>query len=187
MKSYPFITQKYTNSVVSIDLVKQWLEMDIAGYDGKDDLIKACIASAVSSVETECNFELGISSYEWNTFGLPCEIRDTYHIQTIDSIAYKGGDSPESDGYTIIHSNMYELMRVSKRRSSIFWHPSLPDLKADLVKVKFKAGLETVPDDLLQAIRARIGEHFVNRGDGVSEKRTLSDKLLSPYVIPYVG
>lgn len=178
MKTYPFITQKYTTSVVSIDLAKQWLEMDIEGYEGKDDIIEATIKSAVESIEEELNFQLGISTYTWYSPCLPCKFNDTFYVKEIVSI--KHGDA-------LIGSNTYYLLPTSERSSMIIWY-STP-ASAPFYEIVFKAGVpsDNVPGGILQAIRARIGEFYINRGDGVSEKRTLSDKLLTPFIIPYAG
>jgi hypothetical protein len=176
MITYPFITQKYTTSVISIDLAKQWLEMDIEGYDGKDALIEQIIMSAVASVEKELNFQLGLSTYTWYSPCLPYKFNDTQYVKEIVSIKH---------GSTVINNNTYYLLPTSERSSMIIWYDT--PASAPFYEVIFKAGLSEMDPGLLQAIRARIGEYYINRGDGVSEKRTLSDKLLTPFIIPYVG
>jgi hypothetical protein len=175
VKSYPFITEKYTDAIVDLNLVKQWLEMDIDGYEGRDDLIEACIKSAIASVETECNFQLGISTYNWFTLSTPYKFNDTAYVKEIVSIKVGG---------TLIDSSFYGLIRTSERSSVIIWN-QVPTV-AGIYEVVFKAGLDTVDPGLLQAVRARITEHY-KREDSVAEKRTLSDKLLAPFIIPYAG
>ncbi len=186
--SYPFITEKYTNEIVTLETARSWLEMDIQGYTGKDDLINKIIGSAVRSVETDCNFQLGISTYTWNTDCRPCEFRDTFYIKSIESISYKGGESPGEDGYSVINSDSYELVQVSKRRTKIIWNDGVSS-DSCRHRIVFTAGLAEgeVPEDLLRAIRIRISDDYNNGGDTTSEKRTLSDKLIAPYIIGYAG
>ncbi|MCE7038988.1 hypothetical protein [Dyadobacter sp. CY312] len=177
MKTYPFITQKYLTEIVPLARAKEWLEMDIEGYEGKDGIIENCIKSAIASVETELNFQLGISTYTWHSPCLPYKFNDTCYVKEIVSIKH---------GETVIDGSTYYLLRTSERSSVIIWYET--PVKAPFYEIVFKAGLTEVEPDLLQAIRARIGEYYLgSRSDGVSEKRTLSDRLLTPFIIPYVG
>ncbi|MCF2443649.1 phage head-tail connector protein [Dyadobacter sp. CY345] len=182
LKSLPFITEKYTHDIVTLRQAREWLRMDIPGYDGEDSVILMAIESAVSWVETYCNLSLGISDYEWNTDCLPNSFNDVFYIQSITSIDYRG-----ESGYLGVNSNNYELIQVSKRRSEIEWFNT--QISSNRYKIKFKAGFPDgqVPAVLLDAIRARIAERFENRGDGVSEKKTLSEKLADQFKIPYAG
>jgi len=176
MRSLPFISEKYNTEVISLALAKEWLEMDIDGYEGKDDLIQECIDSAVASIESTCNLQLGLSTYTWNTTCLPVTFTDTFYVKEIVSISKDG---------VVIPDSQYRLMQISKRSSVIVWN-NAPSTWQDF-QIVFKAGFATVPKDLKQAIRARIGEYYLNRGDGVSEKKTLSDKLIASYIIQYAG
>lgn len=156
--------------------------MDIDGYDREDSVILMAIESAVNWVENHCNLSLGISDYQWNADCLPCTFNDVFYIQSITSIEFKG-----ESGYISISPIDYELIKVSKRRSVIEWFN--PGFSSNRFKVSFKAGFSEgqVPAVLLDAIRARISERFENRGDGVSEKKTLSEKLADQFKIPYAG
>jgi hypothetical protein len=177
MNSYPFISEKYTSIIIPLDRAKEWLEMDIDGYEERDHLINDCIQSAVGSAESDLNFQLGVSTYTWNTDCLPTKMRDTFYVQSITSI--KIGD-------TLVDAANYRLVKTSERESIILWK-SVPKV-SDICEVIFTAGIPEgkIPADLLQAVRARLAEHY-KREDGVAEKKTLSDKLLTPFIIPYAG
>lgn len=181
MLTYPFITEKYSEPIITLVQAKEWLRVDIPGFTGEDDNIEALIASAVDYVESECNISLGVSDYEWDTNCLPSEIRDTFYIKSITSIEEK-----TDSGLSLIDSANYDFIRVSKRRSQICWKSPYSTTSSRFV-VKFKAGLEVVPPRLLMAIRALITEWYDRPGDTVSEKRTFADKLLAPFVIMYAG
>jgi len=73
-------------------------------------------------------------------------------------------------------------------RSIIKWIDYPVDIEIDDYKITFKAGMTegAVPADLLLAIRALISQQFDSRGDVISEKKTLSDKLMENYRIGYV-
>jgi len=179
----PFISEKYTHDIVTLEQARQWLRMDIPGYEEEDSVIEMAVESAISRVEEECNLSLGISEYTWNTQYLPCEFKDTFYVKNITSIEYRSGSSfllaPEAD---------YELIQVSKRRSEILWNSNV-NYQSNRIRLKFTAGFEEgeVPPILLQAIRAIVSEQFDNRGDGVLEKKTLSDKLMDKVKIGYAG
>lgn len=181
--SLPFITEKYTHDIVTLEQARQWLRMDIPGYEEEDSVIEMAIESAISRVEEECNLSLGISEYTWTTQYLPCEIKDTFYVKSITSIEYKSGSA-----YLTASENDYELIQISKRRSSILWGSGIT-YSADRMRLKFKAGFEEgeAPAIYLQIIRAMVAEQFDNRGDGVSEKKTLSDKLMDKVKIGYAG
>lgn len=156
--------------------------MDVDGYDREDSVIEMAIESAIDWVENYCNLSLGISDYRWNADCVPYSFNDVFYIQSITSIEYRG-----DSGYNLISSVDYELVQVSKRRSAIEWFNS--DITSNRFRINFKAGFPEgqVPAVLLDAIRARIAERFENRGDGVSEKKTLSEKLADQFKIPYAG
>lgn len=178
----PFVAVKYTHDIITLTQAKEWLRMDIPGYDGEDSVILMAIASAISWVEEKCPFTLGVSDWIWNPDFLPCQFNDTFYIQSITSIEYKG-----ESGYVAISGSDYELIHVSKRRSVIEWFNT--SFITDRFRIKFKAGFPEgeVPPVLLDAMRARVAERFDNRGDGVSEKKTLSEKLLDNFVLTYAG
>lgn len=182
--SFPFITTKYTHEIVSLREVKQWLRMDIEGYDEEDEVIEKLIKEAVSSVEQECGFTLGISDYQWNCDSRPCNFGDIGWITEITAITYTEDIDPVA--YT---TDDYRLIRTGKRDSKIKWSKSITVSRSFEHTLTFKAGFAEgdIPDDLITAIRARIGELFENRKDGVSEKRTLSDKILLRYKNAYAG
>lgn len=185
MKSYPFVTEKYTTEVISLDRAKAWLRKDIPGYNGEDDNITELIYSAVDYVETECNISLGVSTYEWHADCLPCEIPDTFYVREIVSIQSLTGST-----LAPVDSVNYSLFKNSKRRSTIQWSPDYSaDVDVDGYVVRFKAGFESdkIPPRLLMAVRALIAAWDTDRDDSVSERKTVSDKILAPYVLAYAG
>lgn len=179
--NFPFITTKHTTEVITLALAKQWLRMDIVGYTGEDSVIEAAIKSAVSRVENHCNLQLGVSTYTWNTECRPCDFADVHFVKSITSIEYHNGTS-----YTTVDTADYELLQTGERKSRIIWKEGVT-YDAKRYRIVFTAGLSIVPEDLKRAMRAMIGEDFDNRGDGVSERKTLSDKLMADYRIGYPG
>lgn len=182
-KSFPFIVQRYDHDIVTLPQAREWLRMDIPGYDGEDNSIVMAIQSAVSRVESTCNLSLGISTYEWNVDCRPCDFEDVFYVQEIVGISYY-----DTDNYTPIDTTKYRLKRLGTLRSEIKWIDYPVDREIDDYKITFKAGMPegTVPGDLLLAIRSMIVQQFDTRGDIVAEKKTLSDKLMENYRIGYV-
>lgn len=179
----PFVTGKYDHDIVTLDQARQWLRMDIPGYEEEDSVIEMAIESAISRVEEECNLSLGISEYIWNTQYLPCEIKDTFYVKSITSIEYKSGSD-----YILVPISDYELMQVSKRRSVILWNENI-NYNSKIFRLRFNAGFDegSTPAIYLQIIRSMVAEQFDNRGDGVAEKKTLSEKLMNKVKIGYAG
>lgn len=184
MKSFPFVVTKYTHEIVDLELAKQWLRMDIPGYTGQDGVIESAIASAVDRVESQCNLQLGISEYRWNADYRPSCIEDVFYVKEITSISYKDGTVS-----TTVNDTDYELVQLGERRSEIRWNEDVYYREYRGFSIDFKAGFELgkVPPVLLRAIRAMIREDFEGTGDSISEKRTLSDKLMADYKIGYPG
>jgi uncharacterized phiE125 gp8 family phage protein len=183
LKTYPYVAERYTTEPVSLDEARAWLRMDIPDFEDEDDTIAALVDAGIDYIETECNLQLGVSDYEWYTSCLPCVINDTYYLRSITSI-----ESRSAGITTVIDPVNYELIRSSKRRCYIKWNNNYSN-DADSFIVKFKAGFEegTIPSALLLAVRAFLGDNYTNREDPVKEKRTLVDKLIAPYVLPYAG
>lgn len=183
LKTYPYVVNKYDTELISLEEARAWLRMDIPDFEDDDQTIEALLNAGIDYVETQCNFQLGVSDYEWYTSCLPCEIPDTFYIRSITSIESKAGGVS-----TLIDASNYEFIKASKRRSCIMWNEDYTNDSTGYI-VKFKAGFEEgkVPESLLLAIRAFIGDGYLNREDPIKEKRTLVDKLISPYVLPYAG
>jgi uncharacterized phiE125 gp8 family phage protein len=181
--TYPFIATKHTTQIVTLNEAREWLRVDIGGYEDDDNVINALILSATDYVEKKCNLSLGVSDYEWHTFSLPCIMRDTFFVRSITSIEEKTGS-----GLNAIDPSNYELVPASKRRHLILWKNGYYNNGSGFL-VKFKAGFEAgkVPPTLLMAIRALIAGWFDGREDAINEKKTLSDKLISTYRIGYAG
>ncbi|MDR6805566.1 putative phiE125 gp8 family phage protein [Dyadobacter sp. BE34] len=182
-RSYPILKEKYTVSPVTLVQAKQWLKLDIPGYVAEDAKIQELIDEAIGYVETETNLSLAVSDYEWYTSTLPCEIRDKYLIQSITSIEEEG-----DSGFTVIPASNYSLIRESELRSRIRWAASFRTSKT-FFRVTFKAGYPEgkIEKNLLRAVRGLIAEWYEAPGDYVREKKTMVDRLLAPFVLPYAG
>lgn len=183
MRSYPILKTKYDSLPVTVDQAKNWLRLDIPGYTIEDSKIEGLIAAAVDYVETECNLSLGVSDYEWYVDFLPCEIRDRYLIKSITSI------EEEADSeYTLIPAENYTLIPAGELRSKIRWNRGFTTSSCSF-RVMFKAGYDTesIPPRLLQAVRGLIAEWYDDPGDYVRAKKTMVDRLLEPYILPYAG
>lgn len=175
--------EKYTVLPVTLEQAKQWLRLDIPGYVAEDAKIEALIGAAIDYVEVETNLSLAASDYEWYTNSLPCEIRDKFLIRSITSIEEEG-----ESGFTEIPASNYSLIPESELRSRIRWNPSFRTSKTSF-RVTFKAGYPDgkIPKRILQAVRGLIAEWYDDPGDYVREKKTMVDRLLEPYILPYAG
>ncbi|MCF0074476.1 hypothetical protein LZD49_28585 [Dyadobacter sp. CY261] len=182
-KTYPFLTTKYQASPISVEQVKGWLRLDISDFTDEDSKIQSLTLAAIDYVETRCNISLGVSDYQWNVSCLPTEFIDKFHVVSITKV-----EGVQDGIFTEIPSMYYTLTRLSERRYGVTWSSGFYS-DASAFKITFKAGFEEdkIPPRLIQAIRALIAEWYDDPGDYVSEKRTLVDKLISTYRIPYAG
>lgn len=181
--TYPYVISKHTATIITLIEVKQWLRMDIVGYDAENDLIAALIAGAVGYIEEACNIQLGVSTFRWETPWQPCEIRDTFYVQALTSINHRVDGADE-----LIADTNYSLWRTGPRGSAIEWKDNYTS-SSDRFIIEFTAGFPEgeVPPRLKMAIRALVVHWYDNREDFVSEKKTFSDKLIAPFVNAYVG
>lgn len=183
MKSYPYVIAPSQLPAISLDDAKDWLRID-KGVTDDDLTISGVLASAIETVEMDAGVSLRPTGYEWYTHGWACEI-PARKITAITEIAYHDG----SDYVTLDAAN-YRLVRTGENAFRLMYGDlsAFPyQYRGDGIRIRFTAGYEEPPAGLLQAVRARLSEFYDNRGDGVSEKRTLSDKLARKYQIPYAG
>jgi uncharacterized phiE125 gp8 family phage protein len=183
LHNYPILKERYTNEPISLDEAQEWLRLDIEGYEDEDTVLAALVESAIDYVERECNLSLGVSTYEWYPDYLPCEIRDTYYIRSITSIEVEG-----ESGFELIQSTNYSLIPASERRTKIRWIEGFSSTGSNF-RVTFKAGFEEgkIPPRILLAVRVLLSKFYENRGDNAEEKKTVVDRLLSSFKIPYFG
>jgi uncharacterized phiE125 gp8 family phage protein len=184
LRTYPRkLVPETLDEPISLEEARSWLRMDIPDFQDDDSDIEAAVNAAVDYIERECNLSLTVSDYEWFTDCLPCEIRDTFYIRSITSI------EANTDGViTAVDPVNYELIPASNRRAYIKWKKDFYS-HSDHFVVKFKAGFELgeYPERLLMAVRALTSEFYHERGDGIKEKKTMVDRLLAPFIIPYAG
>lgn len=183
MKSYPYVIEPSQLPPIPLDEAKDWLRID-RGVTDDDLTVSAVLASAIETVERDAGVSLRPATYEWYTHGWPCEI-PARKITAISEIAYHDGTD-----YVVLDAASYRLVRTGENAYRLMYG----DLSAfsyqyrgDGIRIRFIAGYDEPPAGLLQAVRARLSEFYDNRGDGVSEKRTLSDKLVRKYQLPYAG
>lgn len=184
-KIYPYRTIKPAVEVISLEQARAWLNMDIEGVTFADNVIRDLLESAIDYVETEINVSLGVSTYEWCPECFPTDILDTFFVQSILSIS-----RTEDEDYVAIDPANYKLVKVSERRTKIVWASAYDrsgENQYSPYKVVFTAGYpeDKIPPRLKQAIRALIAAWYNGDSDPVSEKKTLSDKIMAPFVIPY--
>lgn len=158
--------------------------MDIEGYEDDDDSIAKALNAAIDKVETEIDSTLCVSTYQWNTWCFPCDFGSKHLIRSIESIQYHDGTE-----YVDLSTSNYSLVRTGELSSKIYYS-DLPTVEASNfpIIITFTAGYELgeIPERILQAVRALTGEFYQGYlGDSVSEKRTLSDKLLMTARIPF--
>lgn len=184
LNTYPRkVPQEFQGEPITLEQARTWLRMDIPDFEDDDDDIATSVYAAIDYVERECNFSLTVSDYEWYTNCLPCEIRDTFYVRSITSI-----ESRVEGSNTTLDSINYELIPAGERRAYIKWKEGFT-VDSDHFIVKFKAGFlpGEYPERILMAVRALISEFYHERGDGIKEKKTMVDKLLAPFIIPYAG
>lgn len=161
--------------------------MDIEGYEEDDDSIAKALTAAIDKVETEIDSTLDVSTYQWNTWCFPCEFGSKHLVRSIESIQYHNGTT-----YVNLSTDKYSLVRIGELKSKIYYGDDLPTVESSNfpVIITFTAGyqLGQIPERILQAVRALTGEFYSSYlGDPVSEKRTLSDKLLSTARVPFIA
>lgn len=183
LHNYPILKERYTTEPVSLDEAREWLRLDIDGYEDEDTVLAVLVDSAIDYIERECNLSLGISTYEWYPECLPSEIRDTYYIQSITSIEVDG-----ATGFEVIPDTNYTLIPASERRSKIRWNETYTTTGSNF-RVTFTAGFEDgkIPPRILLAVRVLVSKFYESRGDNPEEKKTVVDRLLSSFKIPYFG
>lgn len=189
MKTYPYIITPSADSPLTLQQARQWLALDIPGFDGEDDKIHDLIRSACAWAERYAGIKLLPTAYEWVCDGLPCQIPGIRLITEITSIECHNGEE-----YVALEPGThYRTYRQGQERMVIEYvaGASLPALprRGDAVRVRFTAGFaeNEVPQDVVQAIRARLREDFDLPGDRVSEKKTLSERILDLYRETYAG
>ena len=181
--TYPYLKSRHTDLIVSVDEAKEWLRLDIQGYDRENALIEDLLNSAIGFVEDACNIQLGISTFQWDTSCLPTKIPDTSYVQAIISIKHR------VDGVMqVIGPENYSLWRTGPRGSRIEWGTGFSS-SSDRFTVEFTAGFPDgdVPPRLKMAVRVLTVQWYDKREDSVSEKKTFADKLISPYTVGYAG
>lgn len=183
-KTFPYILTKYTDEPITLEEARKWLRMDIEGYEEDDDSVAKALLAAIDKVETEIDSTLCVSTYQWNTWCFPCDFGSKNLIRSITSIQYHDGNN-----YLTLDTDKYSLVRTGELSSKIYYS-DLPTVESSNfpIIVTFTAGYQIgeIPDRILQAVRALTGEFYNGfLGDTVSEKRTLSDKLLNTARIPF--
>jgi uncharacterized phiE125 gp8 family phage protein len=181
--TFPYLVSRYTSEPVTLDEAREWLRLDIAGYEAEDSTIAQLVESAIDYVEKECNISLGVSEYEWYTECLPCVINDAAYVKSIVSI-----EEETETGYTAINESNYSLIQTGERSTRIKWKSDFSS-SADSYKIRFTAGFNEgeIPQRLLIAVRILISKWYDNRNDSVEEKKTAVDRILSAFRIPYAG
>jgi uncharacterized phiE125 gp8 family phage protein len=187
--TYPYIVQRAETYPISLQQANAWLGLDIPGFTADDAKVQYLILSACDAFEAYTGLNLHETAYEWVLDHYPTGIPDVRLVSSVESIAYHNGA-----GYTnILAGTDYYTYRKSTYRMGIGYPsaaalPTLPD-RPDAVCIRFTAGFGdgTVPNDVLQAIRAKIREYYDNPGDGIAEKKTLSERLMDRYLEGYAS
>jgi len=178
MTTFPYISERHTEKIVTLEAAKKWLRMDVDGMDEDDAIIQDAISSAVRRVEDECHVSLGVSEYTWETTGLPCDFSDVKYVREIVSVTIDGEE---------IDNTHYKLIRTGEAYSKIKWDGGIQPGRETVIVFRAGFGVDQVPPNLMRAIRAMIQADFDEHGDSVAEKRTLSDKLMMAYRHGYAG
>ena len=171
--------------IITLDMARSYLNMDIPGVTFADDLITQYIKSAIAYVERKTNVSFGISTYRWNggwcsRMGIP----DTFYVKSIVGIT-----ATDQEGVvTEVTPTDYSLVRIGEKLSEIRWIHGYERVPYAQYGVEFTAGFDPIDEpyeELKQAILLLVGSWYDTRVDSVAEKKTLADKIINLHVIGY--
>lgn len=184
MKTRPYILEADETATmpVSKNRAKAWLRME--GVSAEDLEIYEVIESAVARFQIVTGRQLTPTRYEWVTDCFPDQIPEVFPIISVDSIGRFEGEH-----YVDLPTGGFSYVQTGTIGHRLHYPADLPQYAASptAIRVRFTAGYEQIPADILQILRALIVEWFENRGDYVAEKKTLSDKLMAYHKMPWVG
>jgi uncharacterized phiE125 gp8 family phage protein len=171
--------------IITLDMARSYLNMDIPGVTFADDLIVQFIKSAVAYVERKTNVSFGISTYKWS--GGWCSrmrIPDSFYVKSIVSVKATDRDGVE----TVASPTDYKLVRVGEKESEIRWVYGYEKIPYAEYEIEWTAGFDPSDspyEELKQAILLLVGSWYDTRVDSVAEKKTLADRIINLHVIGY--
>lgn len=179
--------------VVSLAEMKAHLRVD---HSDEDDLITACEAAAVSSLDGADGI-LGrcLKPQTWRM--KLCDFEDDIRIPlpplvSVTHVKYFNGGT-----LMTLSASLYEVVGAGATNPACivpvygtFW--PVPDTKAEAVEVEFQAGYTTVPPALVQAVKLLAGHFYANReavsvGVTAQEMPLAVQRLTAPFVVHYFG
>lgn len=142
-----------------------------------DTLLDQLIRSVTREVEARTGSKLVSRTMRLDLDGFPSRDIDlgTYPVQSVTSVKYDDDDNAEQ---TVSASDYYtNLVGMTPSLRAVDYWPSTYLDKLNRVRITFVAGyanVEDIPDDLKQAILAKVYQDFYNR-DGSGK--------LNPYLV----
>jgi hypothetical protein len=181
--SFPYLTTPSSSPAISEDEARKWLRLETGVTDADSGLIQMCVTSAVGTFERFTGLQVMEADYTWMLGFFPVSIEKAPNIHDI-VISYKL-DKMDA-GWTVLGADKYQFYQEGYRQNSIQYTSDTSLITPEIVKVTFKAGYDDaskIPPDWLMPIRAILAEVWDNRGDGVREKTSFSEKLMMNYAI----
>lgn len=184
-KSYPYLVSLVSPAVLPIsdgDL-HNWVRL-INAAPSETATLQGLLKAAISWFEDNTNYQVRPANYEWYTNEIP---------ETLPKKPYKSGLTiairNEAGTYDTIDSADYRVVKTSPDTVKIVFNVQKPTIadEVDSVKINFVAGWESIPENVLNAFKIRVGSQFDDRGDSPDELNRLSETLIQTYLPPQLA
>lgn len=156
-------SRKYIETAVTLAELKEHLRIY---HDSFDSDLNGKIIAATLSAEHHVGWTIARSEFIYKTkiYQDIEEVSIPIHAPMDISSLVVNINAKASDDYVLDYGQL-----------------KIPVAKGDDIEVRYTAGPLSVPEDLKVAILMIASDMFERPADGISEKRTASVKLLTPY------
>lgn len=168
-------TDPYTLPL-DVTYVEAWLRV---GAGQETQTIERLMRAAMSHAEEWCNQPLFARDYTVITAGFLPVCLPGVQPRNV-TISYRLAGQQWGDAFPEQVVTTYDLLREGQVS---YPSPIVTVSPAKQVKIAYRAGYETasVPESLKEAVLAFVVDRFDSRGNGVSERTTVLDRLLQPH------
>jgi uncharacterized phiE125 gp8 family phage protein len=182
--SAPYRISTPTGEVLDAQAVRAYVKPD----EGEDEeSLMRMIRGARDWCQRATGLQLGVADFAVTLSGWPsgCLTLDKAPFVELVGVEYIADGAST---YTALPADQVLSGRLGEYFGWVSLTGALPALasRPDAVKVTFKAGyaLDTVPEDLRDAMLSRIRERYDSPGDAPDEKRRLSESLAAAHRLP---
>lgn len=165
---------------VSIAQGAEWLRTDTGLSSGND--IQGLIFSAMESLETLCHQPLFLRTY----YGYGTDFYNTQlqsvNVSSVTDVAYQVAGSMDWSAVSAPDFWFWET-------GELFFSDAMRlVLNVSRIRVTYAAGYatNTVPQDIVQAVRFLIGRWYDKRSDEKKDMPSLTETLMSAYKLPLI-